>query len=45
MNTKQLNTMNNLVVNYEIILNNFKNSCGDIESFSQVRQPRLSNIE
>ena len=26
-------------------MDSFKNSCDDIESFSQVRQPRLSNIE
>lgn len=37
--------MNNLIENYEIILNNLKTTCGDIESFSQIKQPKLSNIE
>jgi len=37
--------MNNLIENYEIILNNLKATCADIESFHQVRTPKLSNIE
>ena len=45
MHFKQLNTMNNLIQNYEIILNELTKTCSHIESFSQVRQPKLSNIE
>lgn len=37
--------MNNLIENYKIILNNLKNTCNDIESFSQIRIPKLSNLE
>lgn len=37
--------MNNLIENYEIILNNLKDRCADIESFNQIRTPKLSNIE
>ena len=37
--------MNNLIQNYEIILNNLKDRCADIESFHQIRTPKLSNIE
>ena len=37
--------MNNLIQNYEIILNELTKTCSHIESFSQVRQPKLSNIE
>ena len=37
--------MNNLIENYEIILTHLKETCGDIESFSQNRSPKLSNIE
>ena len=37
--------MNNLVENYKIILNNLKFICNDIESFNQIRTPKLSNIE
>ena len=32
--------MNGLIENYEIILNNPKTTCGDIESFHQIRTPR-----
>ena len=28
--------MNNLIENYEIILNNLKLTCGDINSFTQI---------
>jgi hypothetical protein len=45
MNIKQLNIMNNLVENYEIILNNLKTVCSDIESFPQIRKPKLGNME
>ena len=45
MSFKQLNTMNNLIQNYEIILNELTKTCSHIESFSQIRQPKLSNIE
>ena len=45
MDIKQLNIMNNLVENYEIILENLKSTCNDIESFSQIRKPKLSNLE
>ena len=45
MNIKQLNTMNNLIENYEIILNNLKITCQDIDSFTQIRTPKLSNLE
>lgn len=37
--------MSNLIENYEIILNNLKNTCGDIESFHQIRTPKLCNLE
>lgn len=37
--------MDNLIVNYEIILKNLKKTCGDIERFSQIRKPKLNNIE
>lgn len=37
--------MNNLIANYEIILNNLKITCGDIESFTQIRKPKLDNLE
>lgn len=37
--------MNNLIENYEIILKHLKFTCSDIESFHQIRIPRLSNLE
>jgi hypothetical protein len=37
--------MNNLVQNYEIILNELTKTCSHIESFSQLRTPKLSNLE
>ena len=37
--------MNNLIENYEIILNNLKLTCGDINSFTQIRTPKLNNLE
>jgi len=37
--------MNNLIQNCEIILNELEKTCSHIESFSQIRQPELSNIE
>jgi len=37
--------MNNLIENYEIILKNLKNTCRDIESYQQIRKPKLSNLE
>lgn len=37
--------MNNLIQNYEIILKNLEITCGDIESFKQIRKPKLSNLE
>ena len=37
--------MNNLIENYEIILNNLKLTCKDINSFAQIRTPKLSNLE
>lgn len=37
--------MNNLIENYEIILNNLKLTCGSIDSFTQIRKPKLSNLE
>lgn len=37
--------MNDLIENYEIFLNNLKTTCEDIESFSQIRKPKLSNLE
>ena len=35
----------NLIQNYEIILNELTTACSHIESFSQARQPKLSNLE
>ena len=37
--------MNNLIQNYEIILKELTKTCSHIESFSQVRQPKLSSLE
>jgi len=37
--------MNNLVQNYKIILDKLTENCSHIKSFSQIRQPKLSNIE
>ena len=37
--------MNDLVQNYKIILNELIGTCSHIKSFSQVRQPKLSNLE
>ena len=37
--------MNNLIGNYEIILENLKRTCGDIKSHGQVRKPKLGNME
>jgi len=37
--------MNNLIENYEIILNNLKLTCSNLDSFKQIRRPKLSNIE
>ena len=37
--------MNNLIENYEILLNNLKLTCGNIDSFPEIRTPRLSNLE
>jgi len=37
--------MNNLVQSYKIILEKLTENCSHIESFSQVRQPKLSNLE
>lgn len=42
---KQLNKMNNLIQNYEIILNHLKTTCGDIVSSTQIRTPKLSDLE
>lgn len=37
--------MNNLIENYEIILKNLEITCGDITSYSQIKTPKLSNLE
>ena len=37
--------MNNLVQNYKIILDKLIENCSHIKSFSQIRQPKLSDIE
>src|SRR5574344_1999404 len=37
--------MNNLVQNYKIILEELTKTCSHIESFTQIRQPKLSNLE
>ena len=37
--------MNNLTQNYEIILSEFTKICSHIESFLQIRQPKLFNLE
>jgi hypothetical protein len=37
--------MNNLLQNYKIIFDKLTKICSHIESFSQIRQPKLSNIE
>ena len=41
----QVNTMNNLIQNYKIILNTLQKTCSHIESLEQIRKPKLSNIE
>lgn len=45
MNTNLLNIMNNLIENYEIILNYLTSTCADIESYRQLRVPKLTNLE
>lgn len=42
---RHLNTMNNLVQNYKKILKELTKTCSHIQSFPQIRQPKLSNIE
>ena len=37
--------MNNLIGNYEIILENLKRTCSGIKSHNQVRMPKLGNME
>ena len=37
--------MNNLVQNYKIILEKLTKNCSNIEYFSQIRKPKLSNLE
>jgi hypothetical protein len=37
--------MNNLVQNYKIILDKLIKTCSHIESFLQIRQPKMSHIE
>ena len=37
--------MNNLIQNYKIILKELTKTRSHIESFSQIRQPKLSNLE
>jgi hypothetical protein len=37
--------MNNLLQNYKIIFDKLTKTCYHIESFSQIRQPKLSNLE
>ncbi|KAA6334701.1 hypothetical protein EZS27_017001 [termite gut metagenome] len=45
MSYKRLNTMNNLVQNYELILKELTNICPPMTSFKQIRQPKLSDLE
>ena len=45
MITNLLNTINHLIENYEIILNSLKVTCIDIDRFSQIRKPMLSNLD
>ena len=45
MTINHLGIMNNLIENYEIILNNLKLTCEAIDSFTQIRTPKLSNLE
>ena len=40
-----IKSMNSLVQNYEIILKELTKNCHHIESFKQVRAPKLSNLE
>ena len=42
---RQLNAINNLAQNYRIIPEKLIENCSHIKSFSQFRQPKLSNIE
>jgi len=37
--------MNNLIANYEIILENLQITCSDIKSYRQIRRPKLSNLQ
>jgi hypothetical protein len=37
--------MNNLIQNYEIILKALQKNCSHIESFKQIKTPKLSNLE
>lgn len=45
MITKSLNIMNNFIQNYEIILKSLKDINTETDVFSQIRKPKLSNIE
>ncbi|KAA6316289.1 hypothetical protein EZS27_033382 [termite gut metagenome] len=42
---KRLNTLNNLIQNYELILTELTKICSPITSIKQIRQPRLSDLE
>lgn len=37
--------MNNLIQNYKIILKELTNNCNHIESYKQIRTPKLSDLE
>ena len=37
--------MNNFTQNYKLILNELQKNCSQIESFKQIRKPKLSNLE
>jgi len=37
--------MNNLIQNYKIILNELTNNCSHIESYKQIRSPKLTDLE
>lgn len=37
--------MSNLIQNYEIILDTLQKTCSHIECFTQIRKPKLSNLE
>jgi len=45
LNFKKLNTMNNFIQSYKLILEELSKNCQHITNFRQIKQPKLSNLE